>query len=91
MTMQNDAPKMPVMCKDCIHYERYTPSGHEICALRAKKVNPVDGVVIYDYYQRIQCTCSNERSFFWPFSFLFRTCGKRGRYFEHKYGNTKTS
>jgi len=81
--MNKSHPIIPPLCKDCKHYQRYN-NGYEVCGLRAKKVNPVDGGVIDDYYQRNDSLCSKERFLFWPFSFILRRCGKRGRFFESR-------
>lgn len=73
----------PPLCTNCKHH--VTQREYEICALRAQKVNPVDGWVADHYYtERISCYCSNERSYWLPFAVLFRTCGQAGRYFESK-------
>lgn len=72
------------LCKGCFFYQLQGYQPFEICGRRAKIVNPVDGEVGDSWQDREKSLCSTERYLFWPFSWLFRTCGKRGRFWKAK-------
>ena len=71
------------ICRDCKHaFSPNKPEFESDWKCRAPQntaPHPVTGAPSYRYY-----TCSVQRDDGWLSAFFYRTCGKRGRWFEKK-------